>query len=151
MPKSNADALIAKKKREEERKAGSTKSQSSSVSKQDRINQKMYGDKNGPSTVKKPSVSKAERERRISQNTTTAQRQKMGMPTEQDLQSGQQRRQQLRTRTSQAIKEATSEENRGFMQRQKSGTQTEADKRRTQQRLYYPCLYRYRVHSDRCR
>ena len=90
-------------KDDDNRKAAANKSQSSSVSKQERINQKMYGDKNGPSTVKKPSVSKAEKERRLTQNTTAAQRQKMGQPTQQDLQSGKQRRQQLRTNVSNAV------------------------------------------------
>ena len=137
MSKANAREYAKRKgitlKDDDNKKTVTKRSQSSSVSKQERINQKMYGDKNGPSTVKKPSVSKTEKERRLSQNTTAAQRQKMGMPTQQDLQSGKQRRQQLRTNVSNAVKQATSEENKGFMQRQKSGTQTEADKRRTEQ------------------
>ena len=83
-----------------------------------------------PKTVKKPATTKKQT---LSTNTTAAQRQKMGMPTSQDLKNAKQSRQKLATNAKNIVSEVSSEENRGFMQRQKSGTQTSEDLKKARQ------------------
>ena len=132
------------------------------VTKQDQINQKMYGTTKPTVKTKtqrtkrdtKPVTSKSQRQANAEANmnlkqrnirdtapvqsrrtatTTAAQRQKMGMPTQQDLQDARASRRELANSVRSSVREATSEENKGFMQRQKSGTLTASDKKRIEQ------------------
>ena len=141
------------------KKPANTKKQT--VTKQDQINQKMYGTTKPNVTTKtqrtkrdtKPVTSSQRKanaeanmnlkqrnirdtapvQSRRTATTTAAQRQKMGMPTQQDLQDARASRRELANSVRSSVREATSEENKGFMQRQKSGTLTTSDKKRIEQ------------------
>ena len=88
-----------------------------------RQNQKMYGDQKRATPRKTTSTSN-----NLTRHTTAAQRQKMGMPTAEDLRQGREHRRALANSVKDSVRRATSEENKSFMQRQKSGIQTEADR-----------------------
>ena len=86
-------------------------------------NQKTYGDQKRATPRRTTTTSN-----NLTQHTTAAQRQKMGMPTAEDLRQGREHRRALANSVKDSVRRATSEENKSFMQRQKSGIQTEADR-----------------------
>lgn len=86
-------------------------------------NQKTYGDQKRSTPRRTTTTSN-----NLTQHTTAAQRQKMGMPTAEDLRQGREHRRALANSVKDSVRRATSEENKSFMQRQKSGIQTEADR-----------------------
>lgn len=90
-------------------------------------NQKTYGDQKRATPRRTTTTSN-----NLTQHTTAAQRQKMGMPTAEDLREGREHRRQLANSVKNSVRRATSEENKSFMQRQKSGIQTEADRQYTE-------------------
>ena len=84
-------------------------------------------------TPTRRTTTKTTTNRDLTANTTAAQRQKMGMPTSEDLRNARESRRNLATNIKNSVKEASSADNKAFMQRQKSGTLTTADKQRIEQ------------------